>query len=538
MDNNFIQKIKARRLVPTFVVLATLIVGILIGTVVSKGVKGKTNDFSDATPLMLQSATPQQLSNSFATIAKRIEPSVVNINTESNPKPNPHARNRRRGGDNGGGGGQGDMQDFFDRFFGGQGGGGEDGQGPDASPFGQMPDQRERALGSGVIVDRNGYILTNNHVVDKADRIRVKLAGDPPGVLYDAKVVGVDKDTDIAVIKIDPKGKELPAAKLGNSDQAQVGDWVLAIGSPFGLEATVTAGIVSYKGRGIPGDSSHQFQQFIQTDAAINPGNSGGPLVDMNGNVIGINTAIYTESMGYMGVGFAMPANIVQNVYNQLIGGEHRVVRGSIGVMFNAEPNPAIARMYGKGVTVTQVTPGGPAEKGGLKVEDTITSVNGTPINNGDQLVNIIAGMKPGSTAKLEYMREGKPATANITIQDRAQLFKDQDTGDEDSGGNNAEPQSGKLGVVIRAIPSDMAQRMNLPAGRGVLVVDVKPGSLAEDIGLIRGAIILDLNRKPVASEQDFRDRVNAIKSGEDVVMLVRQPGRSGGTVLLSGTMP
>jgi len=533
MENrNLYARIRARRYASTFLVLITLAVGILIGTLISKGIKAKTIDSSDAAVLTMQNGTPQQMSNSFAAIAKKMEDSVVNINTETNPKPEANPRRRRGSGGNGDNDDQGDFQDFFNRFFGGGNGGGQ-------IPFGQMPNQRERALGSGVILDANGYIITNNHVVDKADRIRVKLHGDPPGVLYDAKVVGVDTETDLAVIKIDPKGRKLVPAKLGNSDQAQVGDWVLAIGSPFGLENTVTAGIISYKGRSsIPGDTQHQFQQFIQTDAAINPGNSGGPLVDMNGNVIGINTAILTESMGYMGVGFAMPSSIVTNVYNQLIGTEHRVVRGSIGVTFNAEPNPAIARMYGKGVTVTQVTPGAPAEQAGIKVEDTITAVNGTPITNGDQLVNIISAMKPGEKAKIDYTRAGKPESTTVTIADRTKLFKADSEEEADNNDNNA-PQTGKLGITVQAVTPDVAQRLSIPAGRGVIVSDVKPGSFAdEDLGIQRGLVILDVNRHPVNSPQDFQNQVNALKTGQDIVMLVREPGKGGGTILLSGTLP
>ncbi len=217
-----------------------------------------------------------------------------------------------------------------------------------------------QSLGSGVIVSSNGYIITNFHVVDKADRIRVSLMGEPATVSYPAKVIGTDRETDLAVIKIDVN-HPLPIAKLGNSDSMQVGDWVLAIGSPFGLKSTVTAGIVSAKGRNIvPG---RQFQSFIQTDAAINPGNSGGPLVNMDGEVIGINTAIYTESSGYQGVGFAMPSNTIAQVFNQLVSPAHKVERGSIGITFSAETSPAVTRMYGggKGVVVQDVTPGGPA---------------------------------------------------------------------------------------------------------------------------------------------------------------------------------
>src|SRR5437016_6867232 len=296
-------RLRANRLAYTLTILVTLTIGILMGTIISYGVKGQeSKKASDATPLTVPA--PQQLSNQFSNISKQLEPSVVNINTESTIKTPQRRRRGAPGGTPNGPDDQNPFDDFFDRFFGGPGGGGAGG--------GAI---RERSLGSGVVVDSKGYIVTNRHVVEKADRIRVKLDDDPPGMLHDAKVIGTDNETDLAVIKIDVN-RSLPTAKLGNSDGMQVGDWVLAVGSPFGLQATVTAGIVSAKGRNIvPG---RQFQSFIQTDAAINPGNSGGPLVDMDGEVIGINTAIYTRALssGYMGVGFAMPANTVANVYS------------------------------------------------------------------------------------------------------------------------------------------------------------------------------------------------------------------------------
>src|SRR5579872_6211279 len=258
-------RFKANRVGFTLVILLTLTVGILIGTVVSYGVKGQEKDkrSADATPLTIPS--PRQTSNQFAQIAKSLEPAVVNINTESTIKPSAHRRGDEDGDE------QSPFGDFFDKFF---------GQGGDQGPI------RERSLGSGVIVDSKGYIITNRHVVEKADRIRVHLQDDAAGVQHDAKVIGSDQETDLAVIKIDVD-HALPTAKLGNSDGMQVGDWVLAVGSPFGLQATVTAGIVSAKGRNIV--PNRQFQSFIQTDAAINPGNSGGPLVNMEGEVIGIN---------------------------------------------------------------------------------------------------------------------------------------------------------------------------------------------------------------------------------------------------------
>jgi serine protease Do len=483
-----------------------------------KGQEGKKA--SDATPLTIPS--PTQLSNQFSQISKQLEPSVVNINTESTIK---NTRPRRRGAPNApDGDDENPFDDFFDRFFGGPGGNG-----------GAI---RERSLGSGVIVDTKGYIVTNRHVVEKADRIRVKLQDDPPGVLHDAKVVGLDTETDLAVIKIDGD-KTLPIAKLGNSDSMQVGDWVLAVGSPFGLSETVTAGIVSATGRNIvPG---RQFQSFIQTDAAINPGNSGGPLVNMAGEVIGINTAILTDTNAYAGVGFALPSNTVVQVYNQLIGPDHRVSRGSIGIMFNAQENPAIARVYGagSGVTISDVTAGSPAEQAGLKVGDTIISVDGKPVKNGDELVADIASRKPGSKVVLGFIRNNKKQEASVTVADRAKLFAARLGEDEESGGQ-AGPKESKLGLSVRALTQEMAERLEVPAGKGVIVQDVKPGSFADDIGVARGDVILEINKQAVNNDDDFNRISSTLKSGQDVVLLVRQrgAGRQGGTVFLAGTLP
>jgi serine protease Do len=519
LASGFWARLKANRPAYTLTILATLTVGILIGTVISKGVKGQEKKGSDATPLTVPS--PQQLSNQFSQISKQLEPTVVNVNTESTIK-NPH----RRG--HGGNPDQPDDQDpfgdFFDKFFGGQ-----QGNGP----------IRERSLGSGVIVDAKGYIVTNRHVVEKADRIRVKLMDDPPGTFHDAKVIGSDQETDLAVIKIESE-KPLPVAKLGNSDSMEVGDWVLAVGSPFGLSETVTAGIVSAKGRNIV--PNRQFQSFIQTDAAINPGNSGGPLVNMAGEVIGINTAILTDTNAYAGVGFAMPSNTVVSVYNQLIAPEHRVARGSIGIMFNAQENPAISRVYGAGaggVTVSAVTAGSPAEQAGLKVGDTIVSVDGKPVKNGDELVADIASRKPGTKVNLGLVRNGKKQDATVTVTDRAKLFAARLGEDDDNGGAEA-PKESKLGLTVRAITSEMADRLDIPAGKGVIVQDIKPSSFADDVGLTRGDVILEINKQPVNSEDDFNRISSSLKSGQDVVFLVRQrgSGRQDGTIFLAGTLP
>jgi len=522
--SDFWVRVKANRLAYTLTILATLTVGILIGTVISKGVRGQESKKNSdaATPLTVPS--PQQLSSQFSQIAKQLEPSVVNINTESTLK-NPHRGRRSTPPDQGGGGDeQNPFEDFFDRFFGGQG---------------QQGPIREHSLGSGVIVDSKGYIVTNRHVVEKADRIRVRIESDPPGVLHDAKVIGTDQETDLAVIKIDVGDKTLPVAKLGNSDSMQVGDWVLAVGSPFGLQETVTAGIVSAKGRNIV--QGRQFQSFIQTDAAINPGNSGGPLVNMAAEVIGINTAILTDTNAYAGVGFALPSNTVVSVYNQLIGPDHRVARGSIGIEFAAQENPAIARVYGVngGVTIANVIPGTPADQAGLKVGDTIVAVDDQPVKNGDELVADIASRKPGTKVKLEFIRNGKKEDATVTVSDRAKLFAAR-LGEEDEGEEEATPKQSKLGLTVRAVSNEIADRLDIPAGKGVIVQDVKPSSFADDVGVSRGDIILEINKQPVNSEDDFSRISAGLKSGQDVVFLVRQrgPGRQDGTIFLAGTLP
>jgi serine protease Do len=513
---------KARRLASLFTVLATLALGILIGSLVSYGVKGKdSNSTADAAPLEIPA--PQQLSTAFSQVARQIEPSVVNINTESTIRPRQGPQRRRstpRGDD--------PFQDFFDRFFGPQQDDDGSGSGPGDGGI------RARSLGSGVIVDPNGYILTNAHVVEDADRIRVQLPSDDPGdPPHDAKVIGTDRETDLAVIKVETR-KPLQAAKLGNSDSMMVGDWVLAIGSPFGLQQTVTAGIVSAKGRNII--PRRQFQTFIQTDAAINPGNSGGPLVNMKGEVIGINTAIYTQSSGYQGVGFALPSNTVASVYNQLVGSEHKVTRGSIGVVFGAQPNPSVARVYGvgSGVIIADVTSGGPAEKAGIKVGDTITAVDGKNVRNGDELVAEISGRKPGTTTRLTYLRDGKKNEASVVIADRAKLFRDRLGDDDDSAGT--QPTEAKMGVTVRNLTDEMAERLGVEK-RGVIVQEVRPGSFAEDVGLARGMVVLEVNRRPVNSEEEFRRVESELKSGQDVVFLV-QTGRGSGTIFLGGTLP
>jgi serine protease Do len=426
--------------------------------------------------------------------------------------------------------------DFFDRFF----------QNPDG-PFG---DYRQQSLGSGVILDKNGYILTNFHVVSQnhedklVDRINVTLYGDDASK-YRARVVGTDRWTDLAVIKIDA-GRALTPAQLGDSDSMRVGDWVLAIGSPFGLEATVTAGIVSAKGRDLKGGMSDQFKRFIQTDAAINPGNSGGPLVNLGGQVIGINTAIATQRGGYDGVGFAIPSNTVRKVYNALIA-SGTVRRGAIGVQFRSENNAALLRGFGAdhGIVVNSVEPGSPAERAGMKRGDVITAVNGKPIRSGDELVAIVSESEVGKKLGVEYLRDGKTATAQVEVADRNKIVGAEEGGkDQERGENPGEGSTGILGVAVKNLTREQAQeladQLHLGSPQGVLVTDVPPEGFASDLGVQRGDVILSINRHVVTSLDDFNRLQAQLKSGNDVVLLVAQRSSPHGwtTMFLADRLP
>jgi serine protease Do len=409
------------------------------------------------------------------------------------------------------------FQDFFNRFFGGQIPGQPDG--------GDQGGQVQESLGSGFIVDAKGYIITNNHVVDKADKIYVKLSTDPDtqDLGRPARVIGVDKATDLAVIKIDTT-TPLPTVKMGNSDEAQVGDWVEAIGSPFALAQTVTAGIISAKNRTIEPGASGQFQHFIQTDAAINPGNSGGPLLDMNGNVIGVNTAIYTQSAGYQGIGFAMPANTVVSVYNDLISPSHKVTRGSIGIQFREGLSSAVNRVYGfkNGVLVQEVQPSGPADKAGLKPGDIITSIDGRQVKDGDDLVNEIASRKPGSTIRLGFLRDGKPNDTTVTIGDRDKVFAElgnQQT--EQSPDTSGDAGETKLGLVVRDISPSVSGKLHTS---GVEIESVRTGSFGDLQGLQPGLVITHVNKQPTANREQFNAVVSKLKTGDDVVFEIMDP--------------
>ncbi|MDP9052869.1 MAG: Do family serine endopeptidase [Acidobacteriota bacterium] len=540
---SFYDKVRRQKILSFTVILFTLSIGIVIGTLVQTGAKAAKEQVAapDATPLVIPPPTETQ--NEFSRLAKMLEPSVVNISTEYIPKSSPQARNtpgpRRRQQQNNDEDdtpqGNGGMQDFFQRFFGGPGGG---------QPGFEPEEQRSASLGSGVIVDRNGYILTNNHVVEKATKITVKFMNDPEE--YPATVIGTDSDTDLAVVHVDKKN--LPAAKIGNSDALQVGDWAVAIGSPFGFQATVTAGIVSALGRDIPGDTKSSFQHFIQTDAAINPGNSGGPLANIKGEVIGINTMIASRSGGYQGIGFAMPINTGVKIYNQIIKAGH-VTRGSIGIRFQENPNiGSLLKVYGAehgGVFVEKVEPDQPAAKAGIKPEDVIVSINGKPIQKGQDLIDTVADTAVGTSLRMGIIRDKKPITLEVVVGDRTKIFAQ-----EYGGASPASPdaQNGatqlKFGMSVQPLRSADKQNLDYKGG-GVLIASTEPGSFADDIGLQKGDIIVELNRQKVNSPEDIRRIQSALKPGEPVAFqYMRQvPAARGGTgawqtLFAAGTVP
>jgi serine protease Do len=526
------ERLRARRLASVFVLLATLSAAIVGGSFAAHGVRGQEtqNSSVDATPLKITNSSVAP--NEFVRIAKEVGPAVVNINTRTLPKQtagkgrrNFHGRIQpvpQQPGDEdedqdqqGQQQGQGDLPDMLKRFFGGQNPdmqGGDDGQ-------------VRQSLGSGFIVDPKGYIITNYHVIDKADEIYVKLSTDPDNqdMGRTARVIGFDKSTDLAVIKIEAS-TPLPTVKLGNSETAQVGDWVEAIGSPFALAQTVTAGIISAKNRSIDKSASGQFQHFIQTDAAINPGNSGGPLLNMNGEVIGVNTAIFTQSGGYQGLGFAMPSNTVVEVYNDLIGPSHKVTRGSIGIQFRQDLPGAVNRIYGfkNGVLVQEVTPGGPAEKAGLKAGDIITTIDGRSIKDGDDLVNEIASRRPGSSVRLGLLREGKQTDATVTIGDRDKVFADlgnqQTQKDTEEKGD---PGETKLGIVVREVTPATATKLHTS---GVVIQSVRSGSFADLQSLEPGLVIIRVNKQPTGNKEQFDTVVGKLKTGDDVVFEIMDP--------------
>ena len=455
----------------------------------------------------------------FRNIAKAMSPAVVNIRSTSK------ARAQEMTEFFGGGGGGG-SDDLLDRFFGGQGR--------------QQPQQRQRppreqetqSAGTGFVINKEGYILTNNHVVEGATKIEVSFFGEDRDDLYhEAKLVGRDPLTDSALIQLVEPKPGLTEIKFGDSSKMEPGDWVVAIGNPFGLAHTVSVGVISATARSFP-IAEQRFADVLQTDAAINPGNSGGPLLNARGEVIGINTAIYTDSRqaGNIGIGFAIPINAVRELIPQLRSG--KVSRGVIGVSVSAVPADALAE-FGlkerKGALIGTVNRGGPAAKAGVQPGDIILEFNGKTVRNRDELVSTVVATRPGSTVPVKVLRDRQEKTLNLTV-DELNL-------DEEGSRNNptrettTEPDDDQssqgFGITISLLTPDVARRLRAPSDtEGVLVSEVEPGSPASRQGLARGDIILQVNRKSVKSPQDASRALGQVASGGTAFLLVMRGGQ------------
>ncbi len=451
----------------------------------------------------------QELSEAFAAVAEHVKPSVVYIRSQRTEHASQQQQQQR-------------IPPGMERFF---------------SPrFRQQP-EIEQGSGSGFIISADGYILTNNHVVEGAEQVTVRLLDRRE---FKAKVIGTDPNTDVAVLKIDAKA--LPPVALGNSDDSRVGEWVLAIGNPLGegLTFTVTSGIVSAKGRvlpGLPGRGQGSIQDFIQTDAAINPGNSGGPLVSVRGEVIGINSAIASETGFYSGYGFAIPINLVRTVMNQLIT-DGKVHRAALGVSIdNVNLNDAayVGLPEIRGVVVKDIpSDDSPAKAAGIEPGDIIVAVDGKPVEYVGQLQQVIGFRRPGDVVKVEVARKGGVRkTFDVKLQplnDTPQVAADEETSDSDKAGAPTGAVMGRLGISVEPVTADVAQQLQVPAdARGLLVTDVTPGGPAWDVlydDPQRGGpdIILSVEGKPVRTEADLRKALQGEKSGGIVTLRVYNP--------------
>jgi len=436
---------------------------------------------------------------SFTELAKKLTPVAVNISTTKIVK---GRKSMRQFEPPGGGGGEADpYRDFFgDDFY--------------RRFFGDMPqrDYKQQSLGSGFIIDKEGYILTNNHVVAGADAIKVKLASEKE---YDAKIIGRDEKTDIALIKMTKAPGDLPVAALGDSDKLEVGEWVMAIGNPFGLQETVTVGVVSAKSRTI---GASAYDDFIQTDASINPGNSGGPLFNLNGEVVGINTAIFSPSGGNIGIGFASPINLAKKIVKQLKE-KGKVTRGWLGVIVQ-EVTPDLAKSFGlkegKGALVADVEKGAPADAAGIKQGDVIVSFDGKVISKMADLPLMVAETAVGKDITLKILREGIEKEFTVKVGE----LKDRESPAA------AEEGEENFGLSLEEITPEMARRYGLQEDDGILVMQVEPGSPADEAGLKRGDIVKEVNRKKVKTAAQFQKAIEKRKSGESILLLVKR-GRS-----------
>ena len=453
----------------------------------------------------------------FRNIAKTNAPAVVNIQTEA------HARGRELTEYFGG---QGD--DLFRRFF----GGGDDQQ---PAPRGRNRGKGDdgpimSGAGTGFVIDKAGFILTNNHVVEGAEKIKVTLYGGERGVSYAAKVIGRDTLTDSALIQLtEMPSQPLSEVKFGDSEQMQPGDWVMAIGNPFQLGHTVTVGVVSALGRplgGVPG----RTQNMLQTDAAINPGNSGGPLLNVRGEVVGMNTAIYTDQRSAnIGIGFATPINALRDLLPQLRNG--KVIRGVIGVNVSVnhltpEESKALGLPNSNGAIVSQVNPNGPADKAGLRPGDVVVEFNGRPVKDSDALVAMVVGTKPGTTVPLTVYRDNQRKTLNVTI-DELDLEAEQGRLSRRGGGSPQaeEPTSTGLGITLEPITPELARRMDLPRSEGGAVVsDIERDSPAAG-AIAPGDVILEVNRQNVSTVSQVTRELQKVQAGQPVFLLVLRDG-------------
>ena len=510
---------RRRRLLFFSMIFGTLILGVAIGTMIDHSVSAARSAVSSPAPISVPS--PTKLSSHFSTVAQRVEKAVVNINTETIIRGQSPSRRQFR---------EDPFQDFFERFF-----------GPENPPR----KRRSRSLGSGFVVDAKGYILTNAHVVQNAETIRVKLSS---GEEYEATVVGEDGNTDLAVIRVEAK-EELTAAKLGDSDGMRQGDWVLAVGSPFGLEQTVTAGIISATGRKNMSADTTPWQHFLQTDAAINQGNSGGPLVNMAGEVIGVNTAILTQPSfggrigGNFGIGFALPSNLATNVYNQLI--KHgKVKRGAIGIQMQGEVTPqalkGLGAADGKGVIVEKATPAdGPAARAGLQQGDVIVEVDGHKINDTYDMHRVLSTVLPGTKITIKYIRDSRVRTTQLTAMDRDDLPS---AVRRDAPEEEGPSESVRLGITAENLTPRLARQFNLSENEdGVYVMAVEPGSIADEARIRPHDLIMEINKTPTRTRRDLTDLTSELKSGDNLLFLVKRWDRGAReivTLYLAATVP
>jgi serine protease Do len=493
-------------LIPLVCVLVGLTLGIYVASDLGLVRTSFSSDKAKAVKLGSSEEIPEELlqlqntSRAFVMIAKMVRPVVVTVSSERvvTNVPDFH-RNLPRS----------QFDDFFERFF------------PRPSPEGEL---RQRGLGSGVIVSSDGYILTNYHVVAGAEKIRTTLFDDRE---FDAEIVGTDPQTDVAVIKVD--ADDLPVAKFGSSRETEVGEWVLAVGSPFSeqLEQTVTAGIVSAKGRSNVGLA--EYEDFVQTDAAINPGNSGGALVNLKGEVIGINTAILSRSGGYQGVGFAIPIEMATKVMEDLVAGG-KVVRGWMGVVIQ-NIDETMAQALGldeaTGVVVSEVTKDSPADKGGLKQGDIILEFEGTKVDDTVGLRNAVVETDPGTKVEIRILRNSKGKRIYLEL---GELPTEPIAATE-----TKQRTVSKIGMTVQTLTPQLAARLGYDDEGGVVVVEVKAGSHAQSAGIAQGDLIKEVNRESVTDTAEYEDALAKSEPGEAVLFLIR---RENATLFVAMRMP